>query len=252
MRKSHKIDLFGYKASVYEEMRGKLASLMGGLLPDGAMTIPVSAACGDNVVERSPHTGWYGGPTLFECMEGLKMSDSLSGGPLRLPVQGLYKNGDGGQVIVAGRVESGTLQAGQAIQFAVSGETGNVKKVLSAWGDGRAAKVGDNIGIVCDWQLNSVDRGDVCCAREAVAIPKSEVEAHTILLEPVSGPVIAECATAWTECEIIRHADTEIGEVGEVMLRFKTPMVVERGRSSLSRLALKQRGKIIGVAVVTT
>jgi translation elongation factor EF-1alpha len=70
------------------------------------------------------------------------------------------------------------------------------------------------------------------------------------LLEEVPNNLVLECGPSRTECEFETLAQAEIGEVCIVKLKFKDPLIVERGKTSLGRMALKSKGKIIGVAVV--
>jgi sulfate adenylyltransferase subunit 1 len=47
--------------------------------------IPISALNGDNVVDPSPHTPWYAGPTLLGHLETVHIASDWN---LRIPVPG--------------------------------------------------------------------------------------------------------------------------------------------------------------------
>jgi len=47
----------------------------------------ISALKGDNVVEKSPNTRWYQGPTLFEYLSAVQVYSSESDGNFRFQVQ---------------------------------------------------------------------------------------------------------------------------------------------------------------------
>ena len=49
--------------------------------------IPVAAAPGDNVVDRSANMPWYGGETLLEFLENVEVPDPARHAALRFPVQ---------------------------------------------------------------------------------------------------------------------------------------------------------------------
>lgn len=245
----NKMDLVGYDQNMFEEMKHKISTMIGNGMSEKISYVPVSAYEGDNVVTPSSNVEWYNAPTLYELMEGLKAHDNLSEMPFRLPVQDLLTGGNGEQIIV-GRVESGSIQAGQSAVFSPSGATARVKMILTFNRNKAVASAGENVGLVCDSSLSSIKRGDVCCSLESPVSAKSELLAHAIFLEPAPPQTTVECGTAQGECEIQYLSPAEVGEVTQVALRFKEPMAVEPSRTALGRLALKQQGKIIGVAVV--
>ena len=50
-------------------------------------SIPLSGLKGDNMVDPSPRTPWYHGPTLMEFLETTEIDEErLQAGPLRLPM----------------------------------------------------------------------------------------------------------------------------------------------------------------------
>ena len=75
--------------------------------------IPISARDGDGVAEHTARISWYRGPTVVEAIDALEPARPLELLALRLPVQAIYKFDD--RRIVAGRIESGHLNAGDEI-----------------------------------------------------------------------------------------------------------------------------------------
>src|SRR6201982_1527895 len=65
----NKMDLVGYREEVFTQLKQDFLQLAGELGSDGVQCIPISALEGDNVVDRSARTDWYGGPTLLEHLE---------------------------------------------------------------------------------------------------------------------------------------------------------------------------------------
>lgn len=245
----NKMDLAGYDRNVFEEMRDKISTLTGDGFSEKMSYVPVSACQGDNVVQRSSAMSWYNGRTLFESMENLTLQDPLSQKPLRLPIQDIY-SGPNGERIVAGRIESGSILIGQPVYFSPSGATSKVKAILSSNKSSASASTGENVGILCDPEPSSLKRGEVCCSQDSIVIAKSEVVAHAIFLEPPPREVMAECGTAQAQCHVEYLSHAEIGEVTAAVFRFSEPMVAERSRTAIGRLALKKQGKIIGVALI--
>ena len=244
----NKMDLVGFQQDIFEGMRQRITGLGEAGLDEKVSYIPVSAYEGDNVVMRSSRMPWYTGYTLYEHMEILSKGNQLSQRPLRLPVQDFYRGANGEQII-AGRIESGSLRVGQMVFFASSVGTSRVKSILTFNDKAEAALAGENVGMVCDPELPSLKRGEVCCSQDEIATAKKELLAHAIFLESAPRQSTVECGTAQTDCEIEYFSPVVPGEVTRVSFRFNTPLVVECSRTALGRLALKRQGKIIGVAV---
>ncbi len=120
--------------------------------------IPIAARDGDNIAIASRRWSWWKGPTLLEALEQLHSYTPHSGGPLRLVVQDVYRR-DGNR-IVAGRVEAGTLRAGERIVFWPL-QTDAVVSTIHRWPhEVREARAGDAVAIVLDERI-FVDRGAV-------------------------------------------------------------------------------------------
>lgn len=245
----NKMDLVGYEQRAFEEMKQDIAALVDGGLRDRISYIPISAYEGENVVTRSSRMNWYTGPTLFELMEALTRQSSLAELPLRLPVQGVYPGADGARII-GGRIESGSLRVGQSVCFVPSGAKATVTAIVTSAPAAAGASAGDNIGFVCDPSPSSIKRGEVVCSADALAGTRREIQSHAIFLESVPTRLAVECGTGHTAADVAPLSPAEIGEVGRIALRFAEPLVVERARTSLGRVALKHLGKIVGVAVV--
>merc|ERR1712127_315964 len=84
--------------------------------------IPLSGFTGENVVERKDPvlSKWWTGPTLVEAFDQLATPKRQPpDGPLRIPISDLYKTGTNS--CASGKIQSGTLTAGQKIVLLPSG-----------------------------------------------------------------------------------------------------------------------------------
>ncbi|MFX7167280.1 hypothetical protein ABTI49_19720, partial [Acinetobacter baumannii] len=93
------------------------------------------------------------GPTVVEALDALEPARPLAELPLRLPVQAIYKFDD--RRIVAGRVESGSLKAGDEIVIMPTGKIAKIKTVES-WPVtpvGGPQGAGRSVGITLDREL---------------------------------------------------------------------------------------------------
>src|SRR5204863_2017564 len=91
--------------------------------------IPIWARDGDGVAERTPRIGGYQGPSVFEALDAREPARPLEQWALRLPVHAIYKCDD--RRIVAGRIESGSLSAGDEIVIMPAGKIAKIKTVES-------------------------------------------------------------------------------------------------------------------------
>ena len=74
-------------------------------------------------------SSWYAGPTVVEALDALEPARPLETLALRLPVQAIYKFDD--RRIVAGRIESGSLAAGDEIVIMPAGKIAKIRSVES-------------------------------------------------------------------------------------------------------------------------
>jgi bifunctional enzyme CysN/CysC/sulfate adenylyltransferase subunit 1 len=247
----NKMDLVKYSQQVFQDMVKKIKSLQEAATPfPDLQCIPISAYHGDNVVNRSQKMPWYPGKTLFDQMELIQIQNHLSELPLCFPVQDIYM-GPSGEKIIAGRIESGKIHIGGQVLLVPSQEKATIISILTSRGSKTTALAGENVGVMLDRDLPHIKRGEVCCSPEHVVSVQKEVTAHAILLEdlPQDQEAVVECGPSKTECVIEPVVLSEIGEVSTIRVKFKDPMIVEKSRGSLGRLAIKRKGKIIGVAV---
>src|SRR5207302_379170 len=138
----------------------EISAHLTGLGVTPTAVIPISARDGDGVAEHTPRTRWYQGPTVVEALDALEPARPLEELALRLPVQAIYKFDD--RRIVAGRIESGSLGAGDEIVIMPAGKIAKIRTVES-WPltpvEGKLG-AGRSVGITLDREL-FIGRGDV-------------------------------------------------------------------------------------------
>jgi bifunctional enzyme CysN/CysC len=156
----NKMDRVDFSEARFNDISAEITTHLTGLGVTPAAVIPISARDGDGVAERTPRMGWYDGPTVVEALDALEPARPLEALALRLPVQAIYKFDD--RRIVAGRIESGHLSAGDEIVIMPSAKIARIKSVES-WPltpvKGRQS-AGRSVGITLDREL-FVERGDV-------------------------------------------------------------------------------------------
>jgi bifunctional enzyme CysN/CysC len=156
----NKMDRVDFSAARFNEISDEISAHLTGLGVAPTAVIPISARDGDGVAARTPRTSWYDGPTVVEALDELEPARPLEQLALRLPVQAIYKFDD--RRIVAGRIESGNLAAGEEIVIMPAGKIARIKTVEN-WPltpvTGKQG-AGRSVGITLDREL-FIERGDV-------------------------------------------------------------------------------------------
>jgi bifunctional enzyme CysN/CysC len=156
----NKMDRVEFSADRFREISDEITAHLSSLGVTPVAVIPISARDGDGVAARTPRIDWYDGPTVVEALDRLEPARPLESLALRLAVQAIYKFDD--RRIVAGRIESGRLAAGDEIVIMPAGKIARIKTV-EGW---PATPVtvpqgaGRSVGITLDREL-FVERGDV-------------------------------------------------------------------------------------------
>lgn len=156
----NKMDRVDFSAERFKAISDEISAHLIGLGVTPSAVIPISARDGDGVAEHTPRIGWHEGPTVVEALDALEPARPLELLALRLPVQAIYKFDD--RRIVAGRIESGQLAAGDEIVIMPAGKIAKIKTVES-WPVtplGGAQGAGRSVGITLDREL-FLERGDV-------------------------------------------------------------------------------------------
>jgi bifunctional enzyme CysN/CysC len=156
----NKMDRVEFSAERFKEISDEISAHLIGLGVTPSAVIPISARDGDGVAVHTPRIGWYNGPTVVEALDALEPAQPLAQLALRLPVQAIYKFDD--RRIVAGRIESGSLKAGDEIVIMPAGKIAKIKTVES-WPvtpvEGPQT-AGRSVGITLDREL-FIERGDI-------------------------------------------------------------------------------------------
>ena len=156
----NKIDLISHDETRFDGVATAAQTYLEGIGITPCAIIPLSARHGENVLERGDRTPWYDGPTLVEALDALPARQPPEAGPLRLPVQDVYRLGD--RRIVVGRIESGRIAIGDTLRFAPGGQTARVASIES-WNrrtTATSATTGESVALAFDRDI-FVERGAI-------------------------------------------------------------------------------------------
>jgi len=156
----NKMDLVGNVEAAFREVEREIRDYLADIGVTPTYIVPVSAREGDNIAGRAASMDWYDGPTVLEALDAFEPVTVAEDLPLRFPVQDVYRFD--ARRIIAGRIETGTLQVGDEIVFSPSNHSGRVKSI-EAWSVATAptrASAGEAVGITLEEQV-FVERGDI-------------------------------------------------------------------------------------------
>jgi len=271
----NKMDDSNYSEQAFKAAKEKAEKLIKavGYKVESVPIIPVSGWKGDNLVKKSENLKWWAGKTLYEAFDDFKVPEKPVGKPLRIPIQDVYTITGVGTVPV-GRVETGTVKAGQKIVVMPSGATGEVKSIETHHVQMETAEAGDNIG----FNLRGVDkkdikRGDVIGTPEATPNVAKEFRAQIIVIHhptaiaPGYTPVLhahtAQVAATLVAFEAkinpqsgaAEEKDPKFLKAGDsaiVRIRPVRPLAIETFQEfpELGRFALRDMGATIAAGVV--
>jgi bifunctional enzyme CysN/CysC len=265
----NKMDRVDFSADRFKEISDEISTHLTGLGVTPTAVIPISARDGDGVAELTTQIGWYQGPTVVEALDALEPARPLEQLALRLPVQAIYKFDD--RRIVAGRIESGHLSAGDEIVIMPAGKVAKIKTVES-WPvtplDGRHG-AGRSVGITLDREL-FIERGDVIAHAGATPRDTRRIRARIFWLhdKPLStgDQILIRLGTRESRASVVAiekavdpgelsNAETSAiarNHVGEIDISLAQPIAADpyADNPRTGRLVIEVNGRIAGGGLV--
>ncbi|MDY7544284.1 MULTISPECIES: sulfate adenylyltransferase subunit 1 [unclassified Cryobacterium] len=282
----NKIDLLGYDESAFAAVAASVRAVTSELGLDAVHVLPVSALVGDNVVDRSPRTPWYDGPSLLELLESLPVVDEVETAieAFRLPVQLVLR--PQGAVAVspedadafrdyrayAGQVASGTVRVGDRVSVAPGGATTVVTGIDFAGTELTEAFAPMSVALRLADDLD-IARGAVIGAAGTLPESTKELTASLFWLDPRAlkpgDRTLVKFGTSTVQAlvaavtgrlnldtlELEPAASLEVNDIGEVALRLAAPLPIEtfteNRRSGAFLVINAQDGATLAAGIVT-
>jgi len=164
----NKMDLVGWDEGAFDVVVKELGRYVDELpTPVPVIAFPISALLGDNVVEASPRSPWYEGPTLLAWLESFEASDVRSA-VARLDVQRVIRPQGSDFRGLAGRLAGSPIHVGDAVSVLPSGRMTRVVRLQRFGRDVDGAEPGSAITVVLADDVD-VARGDVVIGGDARA-----------------------------------------------------------------------------------
>jgi bifunctional enzyme CysN/CysC len=174
----NKIDLVGFDRNTFERIADEYATFAKDLGFVTVVAIPISARFGDNVTTPSPHTPWYGGPTLLQRLETVDLDSRPEARPFRFPVQWVNRPNLDFRGY-AGTVVSGRINAGDPILVATSGRRTWIKEIVTYEDQLASAEAGDAVTLTLVDDID-IARGDVLASPTSAPEVTDQFAGHII------------------------------------------------------------------------
>ncbi|MEG8946160.1 sulfate adenylyltransferase subunit 1 [Rosettibacter firmus] len=127
----NKMDLVDFSESRFNQIKNDYSKYLNEININPVEYVPISAFHGLNLIEHSNKMSWYKGKTILELIDSFEKEKEDEENDFRMFVQGVYKfteNGDNRRII-AGTINSGTINVGDEIIFLPSQKKSIVKSI---------------------------------------------------------------------------------------------------------------------------
>jgi len=176
----NKMDLVGWSEARFLEIRAQFEEFLPRLDIKDVKFIPMSALNGDNVVDGSPHTPWYAGPTLLGHLETVHIASDWNLNGFRLPVQWVNRPNNPTDAALhdfrgfSGQIAGGIVRVGQKIIAFPAGLTTTVKQIWTFDGPVPEAFCPQSVTLVLEHDID-ISRGSMLVGPDA-HLPGSHTE----------------------------------------------------------------------------
>jgi sulfate adenylyltransferase large subunit len=155
----NKMDLVDWSPLKFASLKAGFRAFVQDLDFDEIAFIPVAAASGDNVINRSDRMDWYRGPTLLDYLEQVPIAPKSHRTAFRLPVQWVNRP-DPGFRGYSGLISGGEVHPDMPVQILPSRQWARVERIVTANGDLDRAIAGQAVTLTLAGEIDA-SRGDV-------------------------------------------------------------------------------------------
>ncbi len=248
----NKMDLVGWSEQRFLEIRAQFEEFLPRLDIKDVKFIPLSALNGDNVVDPSPHTPWYSGPTLLRHLESVHIASDWNLQGLRFPVQWVNRPNNPKDSALhdfrgfSGQIAGGTVKVGQKVLALPAGMTSTVKQIWTYDGPVEEAFCPQSVTLVLEHDID-VSRGSMIIGLDD-PLPGFSNELHAeicwmhpralqpgkkyFLKQTTSGvqvivtELVKKLDMATLEADP-NPAELSMNDIGEIKLRSSKPLVFD-------------------------
>jgi sulfate adenylyltransferase subunit 1 len=247
----NKMDLVGWSEARFLEIRAQFEEFLPRLDIKDVKFIPLSALNGDNVVDPSPHTPWYAGPTLLGHLETVHIASDWNLNGFRLPVQWVNRPNNPTDKTLhdfrgfSGQIAGGIVRTGQKVIAFPAGIISTVKQILTYDGPVQEAFCPQSVTIELEHDID-ISRGSMLVGLEDLPGSSTELLAevcwmhsrplttgkkyylkhttHTVQVAVTE--IVKKLNMATLESEAA-PAELVVNDIGEIRLRAAKPLVFD-------------------------
>lgn len=274
----NKMDTVGWTQERYDEIVKKLGTFLkqAGYKDSDISFVPCSGLNGENLtktISEPKLSSWYKGCTLVEQIDKFKAIARPTDKPFRLSVGDVFK-GMGSGFSVAGRIGSGSLQAGDKVLVLPVGEIASVKGITLDDLPTPCAFAGDHVLVtITGIDITNVNLGSVLCDPQNPIKSAMRIQARVVIFNlqiPITKgfPVVFHYQSI-TEPAVIKRLVSQLNKnTGEIVrnrpkcltknssavieIEFERPVCLElyKDFKDLGRFMLRSSGVTIAAGLV--
>lgn len=181
----NKMDLVDYSEMAFKQISKEYSEFIQPLNFQSAITIPVSALNGENLVTRSENMSWYKGPTIIELLDNIEVQTEKKSDQFRMPVQWVNRPNSDFRGF-SGIIESGSISLGDPIKVVPSNEVALIKEIVALNGNLDCAQSPSAITVTLDKEIDA-SRGDWLVAETANPNVSDQFEADIVWMSRDKG-----------------------------------------------------------------
>ena len=206
----NKLDLVDYSQEVFERIEAEYRAFAAQIGLQDIQCIPLSALRGDNMLQASPNTPWYQGPSLLAYLEDVPLEqDRQSQAAFRLPVQWVNRPNLDFRGY-CGNVVAGSVRVGERIRVLPSGQQSEITGILGSAGEQQQALCGQAVTLTLKDEID-ISRGDLIALADTPPAVADQFEATLVWMDeqPLlpGRPYLMKigCRTVGMSCANLKH-----------------------------------------------
>ncbi|KIW04260.1 hypothetical protein, variant [Verruconis gallopava] len=129
----NKMDMCNWSEERFNEIKTKMTSFLttANFSAKSLSFVPCSGLNGENITKppELPEAAWYKGSTLVEELDNAEPARRALDKPLRMTISEIFRSSINNPISVSGKLDSGSLQVGDALIIQPSGETAYIKSL---------------------------------------------------------------------------------------------------------------------------
>jgi bifunctional enzyme CysN/CysC/sulfate adenylyltransferase subunit 1 len=241
----------GWSEQRFLEIRAQFEEFLPRLDIKDVKFIPLSALNGDNVVDASPHTPWYAGPTLLGHLETVHIASDWNLQGFRLPVQWVNRPNNPTDPALhdfrgfSGQIAAGIVRTGQKVLALPAGIVTTVKQIWTYDGAVKEAFCPQSVTVVLEDDID-VSRGSMLIGPEYLPGSSSDLQAEVCWMHPralqagkkyflkhtthtvqaVVTDIVNKLNMVTLETDA-KPAELTMNDIGEIRLRTAKPLIFD-------------------------